>query len=180
MSHIVVALLIIFTTISIPLVFILMHRSKLKKKKEKMLLFFSKVGTLHNLSFTDQQVLRDKIIGLDEPERKLLIVEENGEMYNSKIIDLHEVKTCKVKKTYSTIHIGDNKKSTLEQSLNTIELQFDFKNENTPIAFPFYKDSINSVHDMAKLENQSKYWEAILSKILAGQEQRSLKKIPVV
>ena len=67
-----------------------MHHLELKKKKEKLFVFFSKLGSLYNLSFTGQEILRDKIIGLDGPRRKLLIVEESLNKYNSIIIDLYE------------------------------------------------------------------------------------------
>jgi hypothetical protein len=143
-----------------------MYRLQLKKKKEKLLVFFRRLGSLYNLSFTGQEVLHDKIIGLDGWRRKLLIVEENHNRYDSSIIDLYQVAACKVKKTYSAINAGDFEKNKVEEYLNAVALQFDFKNGNTPVVLSFYKNISNSVQDIKELATKTKQWEAVLSKML--------------
>jgi hypothetical protein len=143
-----------------------MYRLQLKKKKEKLLVFFRRLASLYNLSFTVQEILHDKIIGLDRRRRKLLIVEENHNKYDSNVIDLYEVKACKVKRTYSAINARDFKKNKIEEYLNTIALQFEFKNGNTPVVLAFHKNMTNSVHGIKKVEMKTKHWEAMLSKML--------------
>ena len=143
-----------------------MHYATLKNKIEQSLIFFRRLGSLHNFSFTNQQILRDKIIGLDERRKKLLIVEDNNDKYHSKIINLYELKACKVKKIYNAIHSVSFKKNRIEEYLNTIILQFDFKNNNTPFALVFYKDLNYSTHEMTELEYKTKYLETALSKML--------------
>jgi hypothetical protein len=144
-----------------------MHHLQLKKKKEKLFVFFSKLGSLYNLSFTGHEILRDKIIGLDGPRRKLLIVEESLNKYNPLIIDLYEVCACTVKKIYSAINVGDLKNNTIEKYLITMALHFDFRNGNPPVMLPFYKNMTDSMHDIKRLETRTKHWERMLSKTLS-------------
>jgi hypothetical protein len=93
-----------------------------------MLVFFSNLGATYNLSFTGQDILHDKIIGLDGLRKKVLVVEENEKKYESKIIDLYEVNSCKVKKIYTDINSSNYKKDSVEDYLNSIALEFVFKN----------------------------------------------------
>jgi hypothetical protein len=173
MSHLIVALIIVLVTIIIPSIFILIHYAKVKKRKEQMLNFFRKLGSLHNLSFTSQEILRNKIIGLDGLQRKILIAEDNKHQYDSKIIDLGEVKTCKIKKIYNAIQTDDSQKNKPEGHLNAIVLEFNFKNENAPFALEFYKDIKHSVYEMAELESKAQHWETMLLKMMSTAEQKS-------
>jgi hypothetical protein len=143
-----------------------MHRLQLKKKKEKLLIFFRRLGSLYNLSFTGHEILADKIIGLDSRRRKLLIVEESHNKYDANIIDLYQVKACKVKQTYLDVNAGEFKKNKIEEYLSAVALQLDFKNGATPIVLSFYKNISNSLQDIKELANKIKQWETVLSKML--------------
>src|SRR5262245_47696349 len=104
MSHLIIAFIIVLVVIIIPSIIIIMNNYHSKKSTENMLVFFSRLGATYNLSFTGQEILRDKIIGLDGLRRKLLVVEQQDKKYNSQIIDLYEVETCKMKKIYAAIN----------------------------------------------------------------------------
>lgn len=149
-----------------------MHHLKMKKKTEQMLVFFKRLGSLYYLSFTSHEILRNKIIGLDKLRKKILIIEDANYRYDSKFIDLCEVKACKLKKVYSSIQAEDFKSNKLEKYLSTIALEFNFKTENTPFAFEFYRDTTHSVYEMAELESKARQWETMLSKILPGTAQK--------
>jgi hypothetical protein len=150
-----------------------MHYTNLKKKIEQLLIFFRRLGSLHNLSFTNLEILRDKIIGLDARRRKLLIVQDNNHKYDSKIIDLYEVSTCRVKKIYSSVDSVSFKKNKIGEYLSAIAIEFDFKNGGTPVALVFYKDMNYPVNEMAELEYKTKNMEMTLSKMLSVHEQKS-------
>lgn len=147
-----------------------MNNYQLKKNNEKMLVFFSNLGATYNLSFTGQEILPDKIIGLDGSRKKILVVEQQEKKYNSHIIDLYEVKTCKVKKIYTAINSDDYEKNKVENYLNSIALEFDFKTEKAPVAVLFYKYGNDSLYEMSNLENKTKHWEAMLSKMLSAHK----------
>jgi len=152
---------------------ILMHYAELKKKIEQLLIFFRRLGSLHNLSFTNLEILRDKIIGLDARRRKLLIVQDNNHKYDSKIIDLYEVSTCKVKKIYSSIDPVLFKENKIGEYLSSIVIELGFKNGGTPLALIFYKDKNYPVNEMTELEYKTKNMEMVLSKMLFGHKQKS-------
>jgi hypothetical protein len=150
-----------------------MNNYQLQKSKEKMIVFYTNLGATYNLSFTGQEILPDKIIGLDGPRRKVLVVEQQDKRYHSHIIDLYEVKACKVRKIYSPINSDDYKKNKIEKFLNSIALEFDFKNGKAPVAVLFYRYGNDSLYEMANLETKTKHWEIMLSKMLPGQEQKN-------
>jgi hypothetical protein len=150
-----------------------MNKYESKKRREKMLVFFSNLGATYNLSFTGQEILHDKVIGLDGLRKKVLVVEENEKKYDTKIIDLYEVNSCKVRKIYTGINSSNYKKDSVEDYLNSIALEFDFKNGQTPVAVSFYKMENHSIYEMPELETKTKYWETTLSKMLPLKEQKS-------
>ncbi len=150
-----------------------MPYKQIKKKKEQLLVFFRRLGSLYYLSFTNHEILHNKIIGLDEFRKKILIVEDNNHRYDSRFINLCEVKTCRIKKVYSAINAQDFTKNKLEKYLDAIALEFDFKNGNTPFVLKLYKDAVHNFYGMAEVENKIKRWEGMLSKMLPAPEQKS-------
>jgi uncharacterized pyridoxamine 5'-phosphate oxidase family protein len=140
-----------------------------------MLAFFRTAGTAHNLSFTGQEILRDKVIGLDGPKRKLLIVEENTDEYDTRIIYLDEIVSCKVKKVYAAINSHEYKKNRPEEYLKSIALEFEFRTDQAPVLVVFYKNSVNSIYEIPELEARAKHWATTLSKMLP----KSFIKSPV-
>ncbi|HEY6975563.1 MAG TPA: hypothetical protein VH396_04700 [Chitinophagaceae bacterium] len=149
-----------------------MNQHKLKKREEQMLIVFSRLGSLYYLSFTGQEILRDKILGLDGPRRKILIIQDHDHRYEFKLIDLCEVTDCKLKKTYGAMNGGELNKNELGKYLNKIALEFYLKNESQPIALEFYNGVTDSLYEMAELENRAKRWEAMLSKMLPYQQPK--------
>ncbi len=91
MSHISIALIVVLSIIFIISILIIMHNYQIKARKESMLSFFRKVALVHDLSFTDQEILRDVVLALDGFKRKVLIVEEKNNNYDNRVIDLSDV-----------------------------------------------------------------------------------------
>ncbi|OJW58419.1 MAG: hypothetical protein BGO55_24305 [Sphingobacteriales bacterium 50-39] len=131
-----------------------------------MLSFFKTAGIAHNLSFTGQEILRDKVIGLDGPKRRLLIVEENPDEYATRVIYLDEVSACKMKKTYAAINSHEYRKNRPEEYLKSIALEFEFERGKIPAMVNFYKNSINSIYEIPELEARARHWATTLSKML--------------
>ena len=170
MSTIITALLIILSTISIPLIFILINKKKNRKRNENFFNLFSQEGSKHELSFSSHELLRSKIIGLDGIKRALLIFhfENPG---NVIYISMAGVKNCTVEKKYDSIAIGTEKKSKLEPHLRSVELKFTFKNNNEPVSVSFYESGVNSIYEMHELEIKANTWEALLSKMILKEQK---------
>jgi len=172
MSTILVAVIIIAVVTSISLVLVSISNKHRKQKKEKLLHQFSQLVTANSLSFTSQEILHHGIIGLDGLNKKLLILESNGEEHSWSVIKLEEVKTCNVKRIYQTINAGTLKKPVMEEHLEKIVLRFELKDEKSRIDVPFFVFSENHIYEIAELEEKAKRWETILSKMISDKVKK--------
>ena len=75
MSTLIVAAILIAGTIFISVIFININRKSERKRRESLLKHFSEAGSKRGLSFSAQEELKNKIIGLDGLQRKLLVYE---------------------------------------------------------------------------------------------------------
>ena len=144
------------------------HRNKRFDKLNYLQL--RKLGSTFNLSFSSQDILSNKIIGLDGIKRKLLVAEKNNELNPPYIIELAKVTAITVKKIYNSIKAGELKTRRIKEFLESILLQFQYGNEKDPIVLPFYERKINKIHDLPRLEKKARNWQMILSKIATTQK----------
>ena len=165
MSTLSIALVIVIATICIPLIFILINKKTRKKKDKALLNFFTEEGSKLGLSFSNQEILRSKMIGLDDAKQTLLVFDFNNDS-NIRCINMSEVKTCSIEKNHDSIIIGAEKQAKAESHLRSIDLKFVFKNGADSISVSFYHSNINNIYEMAELESKAKTWEALLSKML--------------
>lgn len=168
MSTVITSLILIAVIIGLMVIFKLMHSKSILKKREKMASSLSHAGTQHGLSFTSQELLHAKAIGVDGIHRKFLIVNEKME---ATVVALDEVKNCEVKKEFETLQYGDPKKPEYESHLATIELVFAFSNKKNPVKVVFFNHLINRAAEAPNLEAKAKDWEIILSKMIAPHAQ---------
>ena len=173
MSHLSIALIIVLAIIVIPLTLVIMHNHQIKKRKNSILFFFKNIGAVHDLSFTGQEILRDKVLGLDGPKRKVLIVEEKSGEFDAQMIDLLDVSSCKVKKIYSAIHSNEYRKNRPEDYLKSIAIEFGFRSGKAPVSVFFYKNEQNSVYEIPELEARTKRWETMLSSMLERRREKT-------
>ena len=165
MSTLSIALIIVIATVCIPLIFILINRKNRKKKNKAFLNTFMEEASKQGLSFSSQEILRSKIIGLDSVKQTLLVFDFNNDG-NMRCINMPEVKSCSVEKNHDSIVIGTEKQAKTESHLRSIDLKFIFKNGADPVSVSFYDSSINSIYEMAELESKAKTWEVLISKML--------------
>ena len=174
MSHISIALIVVLAIIIISLILVTMHNYQLKAKKESMLSFFRKVALVHDLSFTSQEILQHLILALDGSKRKLLLVEEKNKNYDTRVIDLSDVHTCKVKKVYAAIDIHQYKRNKPEQYLNSIAIELELHNGQSPVEIFFYRSNSNGIYEIKELETRARNWEGMLSGLLKVPGEKKL------
>ena len=172
MSTIIVALIIIGGIVVITSLLVYINKKHSKEKREKLLQRFSQLGSEYGLSYTSQEILKERIIGLDGVHRKLLVLQEKDGRQSYYIIDLEEVKSCAVKKTYYAMPAGEGSQRGMDNHLEAIGLQFDFKDKKPAILLPFYDNIANHVFEIAELETKAKDWESILSKMLVKETKK--------
>ena len=172
MSTIIIAAILVISTIVLSMIFVFLSRKNARKRNKILLKLHSNAGSEHGLSFSSQEILRNKIIGLDGLNQTLLIFEFKN-AHNIICINMAEVKNCIVEKKYDSILIGNERKAKIEPHLRSIDIKFCFKNSQEPISVSFYDSSVNSIYEMAELETKAKTWETALSVMISKELKAS-------
>ena len=139
-----------------------------KKIKENLFLRLSKEGTANNLIFCSQEILQNKVIGIDGIQRKIMILEKIKNKYNCSVISLDEVQNCELITSCRALYEDNFNKFEVE-NLHAIELRFQFKNQAQPASIIFYESLINSQRELVLLKAKAEYWCVMLSKLLTKQ-----------
>lgn len=160
MTTIFAVLLAIAVAIAASLILILIHNLRRQKKTERLLSGFDDAAAEFNLSIAKQEVLRNGVIGLDDVNNKLLFLELTGNKQDGYLIDLDEIKSCTVKKTFGTFKNG---RTSIDAYVNTIALQLNYKNGAKPLVLSFYVKATDPVFEMRKRAEQAIEWQTLLS-----------------
>lgn len=131
----------------------------------------SKLGSKLNLSFSSHVLLGNKIIALDGMKKKLLVTNINNVLDEIYVIELSEVQSISIKKNYSSIKPEELNKREVEEFLETIVLQFQYRNEEKGIGLVFYERKKNSLYDLKVRERNARNWQLILSKMIIPKGQ---------
>jgi hypothetical protein len=140
-----------------------------RKKKVSLFRQLSHEGTANNLTFCSQEILQNKVIGIDGIHRKIMVLEKINRAYNCSIISLDDVQHCELVKNCGSLNSNNLKKLERERNLHAIELQFEFKNQVQPASIIFYDSLINSKRELVLLKAKAEYWSQMLSKLLVRQ-----------
>lgn len=132
-----------------------------------MLRHFSELGTTYNLSFTGEEVLGNRIIGVDGLKGKIVFVEHSGTAPACFVIDLAEVESCRVSKIYRSANAKNQ-----DAYLHSIALEFDVVRSGQTVALPFYNPVRDAMQDAAEREAKAKSWASVLLKMLVKERKR--------
>src|SRR5574338_463548 len=130
--------------------------------------FLSALGFKHDLSFSSQMSVGNKVIALDGIKKKLLVLDTSDETKQHFIIHLDRVKSITVKKNYCSIKPGDLNGKEFEEFLETIFLHFEYGDGTKTVDLPFYERGKNSFSDLIMLERNARNWQMILSKMIVS------------
>lgn len=133
---------------------------KRNNKKEQLLLHLSKEGSANNLVFCSQEILCNKVMGIDGIHRKVMILEKINRKYKASVLCLDDMQSCQLKKSFE-----------YSKNLSKIELQFGFKDNHAPATVTFYDQVINSKREIVLLKAKAEYWSIMLSKMLTRQPE---------
>ena len=133
---------------------------------KKVFLKLSELGSRLNLSFSSHVLLVDKVIALDGIKRKLLVAKVADDLESPYTIELNEVKEISIRKTYSNIKPGELNKKKFNEFLETILLQFEYKDQDKKIGLPFYESHKHGIQNLEKLERNARIWHMVLSKMI--------------
>jgi hypothetical protein len=143
-----------------------------KKKKENLFLKLSREGSANNLVFCSQEILQNKVIGIDGIHRKIMILERSRKDYNCSVIALDEVQNCELVSSCGALNSENLKNLEIEKKPHAIELQFAFKDQAQRASIIFYDSLINSKRELVLLKAKAEFWKVMLSKLLTSQVQQ--------
>ena len=165
MSSTMIALIVLVSLTGVIMALIYTHKKQNKKQTARLLDQFSLLGMGYDLSFSSQEILTGRMIGLDGIHRKLLLVEEKEKAWSHTLINLQDVKNCTLQKSYQQLYIapGDGNKQSQVQE---ISVQFTFRNDQEPVSIVFYNHILHNIFVMAELETKAREWQVVLSKMM--------------
>ena len=162
MSTFLVAALIIAFTVIPPVLFVRLTKRKAEKRRAKDFALLKNHGNDHGLSFTHEQMLKDKMLGLDLHRSKLLVLHTDGEP-RSETFDLENVKSCTLFREYDAVRIYDTKAARTEQVLARIGLKLEFSSGQSPVHIQLYNSQLNGIYEMADLEKKATEWKELIA-----------------
>lgn len=172
MSTTMIAIILLASLAGIICALVYTHQQHKRKERAKLLHQFSLSGTTYGLSFSSQELLHNSIIGLDGIRRKLLYIKAREDQWTRLLIDLEQIKTCTLKKTYQNYPVTGSKEKR-EAEVQDITLEFAFIREKQPVSISFYNVVCHNIYQMAELEEKAREWQILLSKMLNLKEQRA-------
>lgn len=140
-----------------------------KKRIESLLRKLSRAGADNHLTFCSQEILQNKVIGVDGIHRKIMILEKVKGGYQSSIISLDEVHDCQLVTNSGSITRGSLKKIVEENAAVSLALQFEFNNHTQPASIIFTNSINSSKKEFEFLKAKAQYWSAMFSKMLTPQ-----------
>lgn len=173
MQHMISIALMLLASCAIILTVLAVRKKRKRVRIEKLLLQFSQLGSDNNLSFTSQEILHNSIIGLDGLKRKIVFLQETNGIYQWLIVDLNTVNHCSLKLNYRGFRSGRKRNSGVY--FEKLLLQFE-SNDNQLIDVPFYAHPGIKLSTRRQLEQKARYWEAIISKMVARKQTNNPHK----
>ncbi len=171
MSTAIVGIILIIVIVLLVWLLVAVGSNQSKLRKQKILKEFSIIGTANNLSYTAQEILKGRVIGIDGIHRKMVVVEETDHRFSHFIIDLQEVKDCTVQKNFFTV---PDKTATKEVYLKNIQLQIENK-RTPPTQIVFYDNVQNHLYEIAELETKAKEWKGLILKFMVRHSEPVLR-----
>ena len=137
-----------------------------KKKKEAMVKKLCREGAAQHLIFCSQELLENKVIGVDGIHRKIMVLEKTRKNYHYSTISLDEVHTCRLV-THSNLMTTDNKTVRVNaHPSTTLALQFEFNDHSEPASIIFSNGLITPGRELDFLKAKAEYWCIMFSKML--------------
>jgi hypothetical protein len=111
-------------------------------------------------------VLRNRVIGLDLLNIRLLYLQLNKNNSTCVEIRLRDLEDCTVKKQYTPIGAGSLRNNGLHEYLKSISLVLYFKNGRQSIGIPFYEKKKDRLYHLSELEAKARSWQTTVLKLM--------------
>jgi len=158
-----VAVFIIVVIIS--LLALISYSRSLRRTELRFHAAFHHLEKDHSLTINQKEVCHDSLIGYDENNRTVILLQKAPTGYSSRVFHLTQVKNCSVSFSYysdSLVKLGENERLA-ENDISEIILQIEFNVECTPdISIRFYNEKINKPHEIPEIETRAFHWQHLI------------------
>jgi len=137
------------------------------RKRKKM---WTRLGRKFNLTFSKYISIGNKFLGLDGTRKRLLVTAGN-ELGDSRIIELDQLRSVSIRRSYGSIKAGEVGKKKFEEFLKFIHLLFEYKDQNISV-IPFYEREIDGVKGLDKLDRALRNVQQVISKLIDSKKHR--------
>lgn len=162
--------IVVLLSVTLSLLLLVLFMRQQKRRRASLLATISQLGSKADLSFSGQEVLSESVIGFDGLKKKLLVLENNDRVYQWYTIDLEEVSSCSVQKTYRVPAGPPGPHPVISGYVDRVELLFYCRDSTGPVAVAFYDAGHNEAAELPALEARAHSWQRFLSKLLPVQE----------
>lgn len=156
------------TMISLAMIFVivvilyLVLNTNTKNKEKKKLQSLTDLASAQNCNISKYEFDNKISLGMDEKNNFLFYVKATGENSETRIINLSDVKKCKVLNTSRTVKFNNSNSMVVER----IEIGFEPDNKNgEPVLLEFYNVEKDGSILMGELQLAEK-WSAIINEKL--------------
>jgi len=175
MSILVVAFALICFVVLVTVLFIAVEKRKTDARMNQFINRLKELGSLNNLEFTSQEMLKGIAIGLDGRQRKVLVLMGNHETtFSYRLFNVNDVAICEVKHEYNTVNLGLKNDKT-DRDLEKIILRFEMKGTQESVEVDFYNIRTSDVYEIKESAEKAKRWEALLAEMLKERSKKAAR-----
>jgi hypothetical protein len=171
MSTLYVAAILVASVVALVWIFIKFNARKTRREEQAFFDHFNRIASENNIKYTKHEKFSNKIIGLDQL-KKTLVIFEFEHQDNPILINLSDLRSCTLVKEYGHINTGNETKPKLERYTQSIDLVFTFKNKSESIIVTLYENHMNGIDQMLSLEASGKEWETIISQSIPSYNRQ--------
>ncbi|KIC91294.1 hypothetical protein, partial [Flavihumibacter solisilvae] len=142
------------------LVSIILYNLYQQKKAEKLQSAFENAAASFRLTLTEQNIVGKLAIGFDKTRKKLLFLAMDGSRKTLHFVNLREIKSCMVVKTYALLK---RSRVSLNEIIQTVGLQFNYHDAGKTLVLPFYNKETDATNEMMARAEFAEYWQKLLS-----------------
>ncbi|HMU11575.1 MAG TPA: hypothetical protein PKC54_16295 [Ferruginibacter sp.] len=136
-----------------------------RKEADKHENYFTRAAGALGISINKKEFLQNRMIGLDELQRRLMFIDNSKQPVEPVLIELNEITDSRLMVNNDTVVEkvrGEDKVTDIFISSVKIRLQFKSK-QMVPADLTFYKYGVDSIHDLEHLKQVAGSWNDLIN-----------------
>lgn len=140
-------------------------RRQRSKEANRLMNFFNRAAAASGLTITRKDSLQNRMIGLDEPQGRLIFIDYSKEKPEPVLLELKEVAGSRLMVNSDTVTEkvrGEDKVTDI--FISSVKLLVQFRNKHlVPVELTFYRYGIDAPHDLEQLKEVAGSWNETIN-----------------